>query len=149
MGSRHAKAFPEEAALRCRSGTEALKGNIPEKAAISFRQALALNPLLWEAFDGLCSIGNYFELFLPRHDHNTRSIGSIPEIDELFPPRPQPTKRGPPEAAQIKQIPTATGAGFFTPEPDNGGNPFRGWKADPSVPQAFRMGPPGAPRDSM
>ncbi|KAF7967653.1 hypothetical protein HWV62_33571 [Athelia sp. TMB] len=131
MGSRNAKAFPDEAALRCRSGTEALKGNIPEKAAISFRQALALNPLLWEAFDGLCS------------------IGSIPEIDELFPPRPHPTKRGPLEPAQIKQIPTATGAGFFTPEPDNGGNPFRGWKADPSAPQAFRMGPPGVPRDSI
>lgn len=57
MASRTARAFPEEAALRCRSGTEALKGNLPEKAALSFRQALALNPMLWEAFDGLCSIG--------------------------------------------------------------------------------------------
>lgn len=57
MGSRNAKAFPEEAALRCRSGAEALKGNLPEKASLSFRQALALNPMLWEAFEGLCAIG--------------------------------------------------------------------------------------------
>ena len=59
MGSRAAKAFPEEAALRCRSGTEALKGNLPEKASLSFRQALALNPMLWEAFEGLCTIGMF------------------------------------------------------------------------------------------
>lgn len=131
MGARYARGYPEEAALRCRSGTEALKGNLPEKASISFRQALALNPLLWEAFEGLCS------------------IGSIPEIDELFPPRSQPTKRGPPESIPTKQMPTTTGAGFFTPEPENGGNPFRGWRPEPPAPQTLRMGPPGAPRDSI
>lgn len=51
------RAFPEEAALRCRAGTMALKGNLPEKATAGFRQALALNPLLWEAFEGLCALG--------------------------------------------------------------------------------------------
>jgi hypothetical protein len=35
----------------------AFKGNLPEKASLSFRQALALNPLLWEAFEGLCALG--------------------------------------------------------------------------------------------
>ncbi len=35
----------------------ALKGNLPEDAVISFRRALALNPFLWEAFEGLCALG--------------------------------------------------------------------------------------------
>lgn len=35
----------------------ALKGNLPEEAVISFRRALALNPFLWEAFEGLCALG--------------------------------------------------------------------------------------------
>jgi anaphase-promoting complex subunit 3 len=53
------RAFAEEAAIRCRSGTMAMKGNLPEHATHSFRQALALNPMLWEAFEGLCSLGDY------------------------------------------------------------------------------------------
>ncbi len=55
--TRDARIFPEEAVLHCRAGFEAMKGNQPENAAISFRQALALNPMLWEAFEGLCSSG--------------------------------------------------------------------------------------------
>lgn len=55
--SRISRTFPEEAALRCRSGTTALKGNMPEKATRSFLDALALNPYLWEAFEGLCALG--------------------------------------------------------------------------------------------
>jgi hypothetical protein len=35
----------------------ALKGSLPEKASLSFRQALVLNPLMWEAFEGLCALG--------------------------------------------------------------------------------------------
>jgi len=126
--SRAARPFPEEAALRCRSGTMALKGNLPEKASLSFRQALALNPMLWEAFEGLCA------------------LGSIPEIDEIFPPRAAPVKRAPPEDTQPKVVPTATGTGFFTPD---AGSLFRGWKPDQNQPQPFRMGPPAGPRDSI
>lgn len=55
--SRIARQFPEEAALLCRAGTMALKGNLPEKAGANFRQALRINPLLWEAFEGLCALG--------------------------------------------------------------------------------------------
>ncbi|KII88979.1 hypothetical protein PLICRDRAFT_108812 [Plicaturopsis crispa FD-325 SS-3] len=131
MGSRTACAFPEEAAMRCRSGTMALKGNYPDKAAVSFRQALNLNPMLWEAFEGLCA------------------LGSVPDIDELFPPRPPPTKRQPPEDSQPKVYPVATGAGLFTPDSGNSGNLFRAWKPEPGLPQPFRMGPPPAPRDSI
>ncbi|KAJ7752015.1 hypothetical protein B0H16DRAFT_1419180 [Mycena metata] len=124
--SRPARTFPDEAALRCRSGNMSLKGNVPEDASVSFRQALALNPLIWEAFEGLCA------------------IGSIPEIDELFPPRPPPIKRVPPEDAQPKPIiPVASGAGFFTPDTGNAGNLFR-----PTHPLPFRMAPPAGGGDS-
>lgn len=51
--------------------------------------------------------------------------GAAPEIDEIFPPRPPPIKRTPPEDVQPKSVPVATGAGFFTPDAGNGGNLFR------------------------
>ncbi|KAG8217544.1 TCP-1/cpn60 chaperonin family-domain-containing protein [Butyriboletus roseoflavus] len=130
MGSRSSRAFTEEAALRCRAGTMALKGNLPEKATASFRQALALNPLLWEAFEGLCA------------------LGTAPEVDEMFPPRPLPTKQAPPEEPPIKVMPgpTATDIGFFTSDVAENSTHIRGRK---NPPQAFRMEPPHAPRDSL
>lgn len=57
MGNRSAYNFSEEAVLQCRAGTTAFKGNLPEDASGSFRRALALNPMLWEAFEGLCTLG--------------------------------------------------------------------------------------------
>ncbi|KAL0580244.1 chaperonin-containing T-complex alpha subunit Cct1 [Marasmius crinis-equi] len=128
--TRTASCLPSEAALHCRSGTMALKGNLHDQAAQSFRQALSKNPLIWEAFEGLCA------------------LGSIPEIDELFPPKPTPLKRGslndePPKSTG----PIATGAGFFTPDLSNGGNFFRGWK--PEMNQPFRIAPLPGPRDSI
>ncbi|KAJ6630660.1 hypothetical protein B0H10DRAFT_2160078 [Mycena sp. CBHHK59/15] len=114
--SRPARPFPDEAALRCRSGNMALKGNLPETP-------LVLNPLLWEAFEGLCA------------------TGSAPDIDDLFPLRPPPIKRSPPEESQPKPIvPVASGAGFFTPDTGNAGNLFR-----PTQPLPFRMGPVAGP----
>ncbi|KAG6919963.1 hypothetical protein DXG01_013312 [Tephrocybe rancida] len=128
---RPAHPFPDEAALRCRSGTMALKGNLPEKASVSFRQALVLNPQLWEAFEGLCA------------------LGSIPDIDAIFPPRPLPIKRAPPDDAPGKPVPIASGAGFFTPDTGIPGNLFHSWKPDLSQPQPFRMAPPRLPRDAV
>ncbi|KAH9951396.1 protein prenylyltransferase [Amylocystis lapponica] len=129
MNSRTAIVFPEAAVLHCRSGVVAQKGNLWDHAAVSFRQALALNPMLWEAFEGLCA------------------LGQAPDADELFPPRPQPVKQTSPEGA--KPVPVATGAGFFTPDGGHGGNLFRVWKPDPGQPQAFRMDQPAGPRDSI
>lgn len=148
---RPAQPFPDEAALRCRSGTMALKGNLPEKAASSFRQALALNPQLWEAFEGLCALGMFSAACLfPPWFLTKRCIGSIPEIDEIFPPRPPPIKKIAPDEIPGKTVPVATGAGFFTPDAGNGGNLFRTWKPDLSHPQSFRIGLPSAgPRESM
>ncbi|KAK1232258.1 chaperonin-containing T-complex alpha subunit Cct1 [Marasmius sp. AFHP31] len=128
--TRTASCIPSEAALHCRSGTMALKGNLQDQAAQSFRQALSRNPLIWEAFEGLCA------------------LGSIPEIDHLFPPKPAPIKRGPFVDEPIKSAgPVATGAGFFTPDPNSGGNLFRAWKAEPNQP--FRIGTLPGPRDSI
>lgn len=35
-----------------------MMGNMPDKATASFREVLALNQMLWEAFEGLCSLGS-------------------------------------------------------------------------------------------
>lgn len=130
-GTRTSRAFPEEAATRCRSGTMAMKGNLPEQATRSFRQALALDPMLWEAFEGLCS------------------LGTAPDVDEIFPMRPAPVKQGPPEEPPLAKAlsgPTATGIGFFTPDLTANTTLLRGRK---NVPQAFRMDPPLDPRDTI
>ncbi|KAI0262925.1 hypothetical protein BC834DRAFT_367675 [Gloeopeniophorella convolvens] len=130
---RSARSFPEEAVLHCRSGLTALRGNLPEQARNSLLRALALNPMLWEAFEGLCG------------------LGSVPEIEELFPSRPAPIKRTspdeqlPPKATQPSG-PTTTGIGFFTPDTGNAGNLFR--KPEPVNILPLRMGRSG-PRDSI
>ncbi|KDQ59445.1 hypothetical protein JAAARDRAFT_174746 [Jaapia argillacea MUCL 33604] len=124
MNSRTAKVFPEEAVLHCKSGSMAMKGNLHDLAGSSFQQALAANPLIWEAFEGLCT------------------LGTVPPVEDLFPHRPPPVKRSAPEEYPPKIIPMATGAGFFTPDAGGGGNLFR-------QPQPFRMDPPARPRDSL
>jgi anaphase-promoting complex subunit 3 len=57
MTARTTSAFPDEAVLHCRAGTAALQGKLADAATASFRRALQLNPLLWEAFEGLCALG--------------------------------------------------------------------------------------------
>ena len=57
MGARTSYAFPKESILHCRSSTTAIKGNLHVFARTSFLNALSLNPMLWEAFEGLCSLG--------------------------------------------------------------------------------------------
>jgi anaphase-promoting complex subunit 3 len=54
---RQASSFPESAVLLCRAGTAAMKGHQPERAVGHFKEALKLNPLIWEAFEGLCALG--------------------------------------------------------------------------------------------
>jgi hypothetical protein len=54
---RTARNFPEEAILHCRSGLTALRGNLPDQARGSLLRALSLNPMIWEAFEGLCRLG--------------------------------------------------------------------------------------------
>ncbi|KAJ3998208.1 hypothetical protein F5050DRAFT_1872567 [Lentinula boryana] len=131
--SRIARQSPDPAAIHCRSGAMALKGNLQAIAAQSFRQALNLNPMIWEAFEGLCA------------------LGSLPDIDDLFPPLPDPNKHPshPNDELNKNSGPSATGAGFFTPEAGNAGNLFRGLKLDANQIQPFRMPHPPGHRDSL
>jgi hypothetical protein len=51
--------------------------------------------------------------------------GTVPDIDQLLPPRPQPVKRTAPEDTVPQAfgggaLPNAMGAGFFTPAPGMG-----------------------------
>lgn len=57
MRPRSTQGFPEASVLHCRSGMMAVKGNMAHKARASFQKALQINPMLWEAFEGLCSLG--------------------------------------------------------------------------------------------
>ena len=34
-----------------------MKGNLPSQAIASFREALQLSPIIWEAYEGLCALG--------------------------------------------------------------------------------------------
>lgn len=47
----------DEAVLLCKAGKAALKANLLDKAIRNFRRALSLNPMIWEAFEGLCAAG--------------------------------------------------------------------------------------------
>ena len=129
--------------MHCLAGNTALKGNLHESAAESYLKALALNPMLWEAFEGLCAIGAPYPSSAALQDFHGLP-GEIPPIENLFPTRSEPILRRPGEAGgPSKSVPVATGAGFFTPEAGNGGNLFRGWKPE------LRRDAPAGPRDSM
>ncbi|KAI0083997.1 hypothetical protein BDY19DRAFT_899323 [Irpex rosettiformis] len=95
--------FPPVAVLHCKSGMAAMKANIPSLASASFRKALAITPMLWEPFEGLCALGEF------------------PLIDQIFPPRPLPAKLAPPQQY------VATGGGFFTPEQGTNNNAASSW----------------------
>lgn len=72
-------------------------------------------------------------------------LGAIPDIDTLFPHRPRPTRRLPPEETFPKSsFPIATGAAFFTPDSGHSGNLFRPWDAS-AAPLPSRLGLPGHP----
>jgi anaphase-promoting complex subunit 3 len=56
-------SFPEEAVLHCRTGMMAMKAKQYEVANTSFRRALVLNPMLWEALEGLCALGRLMRTY--------------------------------------------------------------------------------------
>jgi hypothetical protein len=57
QGQPTTRTFPKEAVLHCRSGLTGLRGNLPDQARGSLLRALSLNPMIWEAFEGLCNLG--------------------------------------------------------------------------------------------
>lgn len=118
MSKRTTSMFPSEAARKCLSGHFARRGHLFEQATTSYRQALVLCPYLWEAFEGLCALGQ-IPPFIPRRALTNVIPGTAPEdIDELFSPRKLPDTFGTLESALNPAGPVATGTGFFTPEPN-------------------------------
>ncbi|KAH9946284.1 protein prenylyltransferase [Epithele typhae] len=106
--SSRAARFSDEAVLWCQAGNAALKGNQHQAATTSYLHALRLNPMLWEAFEGLCAIGD------------------VPPVDNILPERSIPTSLNFGQGESSKSIPVATGAGFFTPEAGSS-NFFNDW----------------------
>ncbi|EUC62141.1 anaphase-promoting complex subunit 3 [Rhizoctonia solani AG-3 Rhs1AP] len=115
----------EEATMHCQAGQYAMKGNLHDKAVASLKEALRLNPYLWEAFEML------------------GALGSFPDPSDVFPSkRPRTSEsQGPQHIA-----PSASGAGFFTPPAASASNAA-------AVARVFGGGVSGfrieGPRDSM
>ncbi|CAL1704161.1 unnamed protein product [Somion occarium] len=122
------RTFPEHAALHCHAAASAAKGNQLDSAAKSYGEALKLDPMVWEAFEGLCALGR------------------APAADDIYPLRPPPTHGA---MEDMPSIPISTGAGFFTPVAGSSGNLFNLWRLDQSSSRPVRMGPPVGPRDSL
>ncbi|KAH8833541.1 hypothetical protein DL96DRAFT_1577418 [Flagelloscypha sp. PMI_526] len=127
--SRASTSFPSAAAMHCRSGQMALKGNLLKDARGSFVKALELNPLIWEAFEGLCT------------------LGSVPPVDQLIPPRQSHDMR------VFKEDPALFSLGFSNGSPSVFHTPdgFRHHWSDLAHPQPFRFkeAAPFGPRDSL
>ena len=92
--------------IQCKAGTAALHGNMPHKAGQSFREALRNEPLMWEAWEGLCSLGMIFFFSQPKKKGGFLIclffgiLGDAPDVNEVFPirgvpvPPPNFPKRG-------------------------------------------------------
>ncbi|KAG9000965.1 anaphase-promoting complex subunit cdc27, partial [Tulasnella sp. 427] len=112
------RAIPDESVILCKAGTLALKGNLHDQAVQYFQQALALNPFLWEAVDGLCKLGKCPEIDL--------LIRPQTAVTQLFAAPPPPghirfdTKTAP--VPTFAPPPQPSGGGFFTPAPNHANN---------------------------
>ncbi|KAH7107399.1 hypothetical protein BKA62DRAFT_683235 [Auriculariales sp. MPI-PUGE-AT-0066] len=127
--SQSAVQFSEEAILHLKAGEASLKGLLKEQALDSFRRALKLNPLLWEAFEGLCTLGSFSdvnEIMPPRH----RLHGGRADESSMFLTLNSLGSRG--------SLPTSSGAGFFTPDASQS-NVLRAWRPEQGISQPFRI----------
>lgn len=116
QGQPATRAFPKEAVLHCRSGLTGLRGNLPDQARGSLLRALSLNPMIWEAFEGLCSLGEsahqimaptlvnvHFGLQDPYQRskncflHAHRQLSALPQMNSPRPRRHTLHARPPPE----------------------------------------------------
>ena len=68
--TRVASTVPDPASLHCHSGILAAKACRTDDATTSFTRALQLDPLLWEAWTGLCALGTSIQPSL--HNHLSR-----------------------------------------------------------------------------
>ncbi|KDQ12386.1 hypothetical protein BOTBODRAFT_161987 [Botryobasidium botryosum FD-172 SS1] len=135
--TREPRQFPNEAILHCRAGSMALKGNMPDEARESYRKALALDPFLWEAFEGLCTLGAFADV----DDVFSGDVTQVASLPNDF-AEPQSVKR--PFGAKSPE------SGFFTPEPtaSTPSRPKGSWMPERARLIPFRLGNM-APRDSI
>ncbi|KAF8682246.1 Tetratricopeptide repeat [Rhizoctonia solani] len=115
----------EEATMHCQAGQYAMKGNLYDKAVASFKEALRLNPYLWEAFEML------------------GALGSFPNPSDVFPSkRPRTSEHQGPQ----HMAPSASGAGFFTPPAASASNATTAARVFGGGAGGFRL---EGPRDSL
>ncbi|QRW00722.1 anaphase-promoting complex subunit 3 [Ceratobasidium sp. AG-Ba] len=118
----------EEATMHCQAGQYAMKGNLYDKAVASLREALRLNPYLWEAFEML------------------GALGSFPDPSDVFPSKKQRMASGEPHQTH-HVAPSASGVGFFTPPaPAASSSTAAGAARVFGGPAGFRI---DGPRDSL
>ncbi|KZT52482.1 TPR-like protein [Calocera cornea HHB12733] len=112
-GLREVRLARDEASVQCSMGNLAAKGNQPEVARQHYLRALTLNPLIWEAYEGLSQQSPF------------------PELDNLSAARRKaPSKRRALSDDPMDDIdehalppPVASGSGFFTPGPNGASAP--------------------------
>lgn len=99
-----------------------------------FRKALALNPMLWEAFEGLCSAGSSSCSFIHSLYIYIWRVGQFPEIEDIFPLNSSAEYRSHAQAASssshiLRQPSTQITSGLFTSDVHEA----------QAIPQSFRM----------
>ncbi|CAE6520789.1 unnamed protein product [Rhizoctonia solani] len=124
-GHAHGVGPLEEATMHCQAGQYAMKGNLYDKAVASFKEALRLNPYLWEAFEML------------------GALGSFPDPSDVFPSkRPRASEHQGPQ----HMAPSTSGAGFFTPPAASASNAAAAARVFGGGVAGFRI---EGPRDSL
>lgn len=68
-----ATELPDTAIMHCKAGLLAAKASQKQEAIDSFYSALSIEPLLWEAWLGLCNLGQYSTCILVSNVANAES----------------------------------------------------------------------------
>ena len=136
--TRVASMVPDAASVHCHSGILAAKACLTSEAIASFTRALQLEPLLWEAWSGLCALGRSKQPSLTIYLHISSCvflyIGAKIDIDTHIPIPPHlrdipsilleessasgiySTGLRANDQTPSSSAPRATGLGFFTPD---------------------------------
>ena len=125
-----------------------MKGNLTREAIAHFNRALAINPFMWEAIEGLCQLGK--TRWRPLTDDLVilcLRVGSFFEVNEVLPSRGSFSKDGP--SVKPPSAGTATtSTSLFTPDAMvNGNNGAPKMQANGLLP--FKLNGAAAARDSM
>lgn len=153
--------IPDIAIVYCKAGMLAAKASQRQEAIDNFSHALALEPLIWDAWLGLCTLGADIKidevLKIPPHLQNVPA--TLPSDNEPTPPRPLTSN---PILSRIsKQYaiaptpltkPEAVGSsrGLFTPEQSGVDQlPYRYHLGNLPKPDTTTMGAPSVPQTPL